>query len=281
MSLATKMISIPTSPLLLDFADSLKNGSYKCAVFDFDGVIANSLQLHFDAWLTTFRQHGIQSLSDDEIISQVNGIPAESGSLRVLRKAKETCELYADTPQFVYPHKQTSMFMQLSSSQKARILEAEVLAKNKRETYISLVENTSSLTTLPGVSDFLEWLDGHNVALALATSSQEGEYLLNKLGLDHFFRADLRVTAATVGTYSSHLQRDLRGKPSPDPFLEPVYKLGLQPFQAFGIEDSPHGIDAIKAGGLFALGIDGASPGSLPHADLCIEYFPLLLQHLG
>ncbi len=44
-----------------------------------------------------------------------------------------------------------------------------------------------------------------------------------------------------------------RGKPAPDIYLEALRRLNMRPATAVGIEDTAHGIHALKAAGMFAI----------------------------
>jgi HAD superfamily hydrolase (TIGR01509 family) len=57
-------------------------------------------------------------------------------------------------------------------------------------------------------------------------------------------------------------------KPAPDIYLEACRRLGVEPADTVAIEDSPSGVAAAKAAGLFVIGIPYLARLELPDADL-------------
>jgi beta-phosphoglucomutase-like phosphatase (HAD superfamily) len=61
-----------------------------------------------------------------------------------------------------------------------------------------------------------------------------------------------------------------RAKPAPTLYLEALSRLGLQAHEAIALEDSPNGVRAAKAAGLYAVAVPNAVTGALDlgEADL-------------
>jgi HAD superfamily hydrolase (TIGR01509 family) len=57
-------------------------------------------------------------------------------------------------------------------------------------------------------------------------------------------------------------------KPSPDVYLRACELLGADPARSIGLEDSPTGIAAVRAAGMFAIGIPSFPGVTLEAADL-------------
>lgn len=57
-------------------------------------------------------------------------------------------------------------------------------------------------------------------------------------------------------------------KPSPDVYLRACELLGADPARAIGLEDSPTGIAAVRAAGMYAIGIPSFPGVTLDAADL-------------
>lgn len=57
-------------------------------------------------------------------------------------------------------------------------------------------------------------------------------------------------------------------KPAPDVYLEACRRLGVDAAAAVGLEDSPTGVQAAKAAGMFVVGVPYLSDIELPAADL-------------
>jgi HAD superfamily hydrolase (TIGR01509 family) len=125
---------------------------------------------------------------------------------------------------------------------------------------------------LPGVVSLLDELARRNVPFALATSSWRTWYeaVMESCGLDGRFRAV--VTADAIE----------RPKPAPDTYLRAAELLGIPASECIAVEDTPPGIAAAKAAGMYAVQ-SRASSTALPPieaADLVIdtlEYFPVAM----
>lgn len=125
---------------------------------------------------------------------------------------------------------------------------------------------------LPGARWLLRELQSRKVPYALASSAWPNwiASLLEATGLDGAF--DVVVSRTMVE----------HGKPAPDIYLYAAEKLGVEPQRCVALEDTPTGIAAAKAAGMFAVQMRGASTAfpPLPAADLVLdslEEFPLAL----
>jgi HAD superfamily hydrolase (TIGR01509 family) len=116
---------------------------------------------------------------------------------------------------------------------------------------------------LPGVRELIAGLRERRVPIAVASSSLPEwiDALLNGLGLAHAF--DALVSASMVQ----------HPKPAPDIYLEATRRLGSEPGQTIGIEDTPTGLASAKAAGLFTVQVRSASSAfePQPDADLVLE----------
>jgi HAD superfamily hydrolase (TIGR01509 family) len=126
--------------------------------------------------------------------------------------------------------------------------------------------------TLPGVRLLLEELRGRGVPYALASSAWPNwiASLLEATGLDGSF--DVIVSRTMVE----------HGKPAPDIFLYTAARLDVEPERCLVLEDTPSGIGAARAAGMYAVQMRGASTAfpPLPEADLVLdslEDFPFSL----
>ena len=63
------------------------------------------------------------------------------------------------------------------------------------------------------------------------------------------------------------------GKPAPDTYLAACAALGVEPARAIAVEDSPHGVTAAKAAGLYCVAVPHALTEQLDlgHADLRVS----------
>ena len=116
---------------------------------------------------------------------------------------------------------------------------------------------------LPGVVDWLTAAPELGLAVGIASSAPphwvEGH--LDRLGLRHHFL----VVSTRDGV--------LPAKPAPDLYLASCAGLGVDPAEAVAVEDSPNGIAAAKAAGLFCVAVPNAMtrPLDLSQADLVVD----------
>jgi beta-phosphoglucomutase len=69
--------------------------------------------------------------------------------------------------------------------------------------------------------------------------------------------------------YIVDVNRVKRGKPAPDIFLDAAERFGFKTEECIGIEDAEVGIEAIKAAGMFAVGVGTAD--KMYAADIVFE----------
>ena len=98
----------------------------------------------------------------------------------------------------------------------------------------------AGLERKPGAEELLSWLKerGYRIALATATPKDRAKKQLTQVGLADYF--DELVSAADVE----------RGKPAPDVYLYACRQLGIDPKEAYAVEDSPNGVLSAAAAGL-------------------------------
>jgi len=107
---------------------------------------------------------------------------------------------------------------------------------------------------LPGVSDYLEQGRARGIATAIVSSSSRGwiDAQLTRLGRSEDF--DVIVT----GDHDRE-----RGKPRPTLYLEALDRLGAAADEAVAFEDSPNGISAAKAAGIFCVAVPNGVTAAL------------------
>lgn len=150
-------------------------------------------------------------------------------------------------------------------------LDRDAVLKRRREHELSLTEVEEMR---PGVLDYLGEAERRGLKTAIVSSSSR-DWIDRHLGrLERTEHFDAIVAA----------NHDIgRAKPAPTLYLEALDVLGLAPDEAIAFEDSPNGIKAAKAAGIFcvavpnsvtaALGLDEAdvvlpSLAELPLAEL-------------
>jgi HAD superfamily hydrolase (TIGR01509 family) len=106
---------------------------------------------------------------------------------------------------------------------------------------------------LPGVEALVDDARTHGVKVGLASSSSRAwvEGHLRRLGFRH--RLDALRTKDDVRTT----------KPDPELYVSAVAALGVASHEAIAFEDSPHGVHAAKAAGLYCVAVPNALTAGL------------------
>jgi beta-phosphoglucomutase len=147
-----------------------------------------------------------------------------------------------------------SLEIVLKKSAKRYTKEEKVqLADKKNDYYKQMVEQMTPNDILPGVKTLLEKLRTQNIKIALASASKNAFTVIDKLGLQTYF--DYLVDAGKIK----------HSKPDPEIFITAANGLLVPCDKCIGVEDAKAGIKAIKAAGMFAVGI--GSPQILCEAD--------------
>jgi HAD superfamily hydrolase (TIGR01509 family) len=124
------------------------------------------------------------------------------------------------------------------------------LPVEKHEAYADEKEATfrrmaSDLKPLEGLLDLLAWAEARGIRIALVTNAPRlnADHMLEALGLAGRFEVEITIEEVE------------RGKPDPLPYLTALERLGIGADQAIAFEDSPSGMRAAKAAGLFSFGV--------------------------
>ena len=124
-------------------------------------------------------------------------------------------------------------------------------------------ELNKGLPLLPGIENLILTAKSIGLKLGIASSADHNwieEHLGRKRLLDRF---DVIICREDT----------VRHKPFPDPYLKALEELCCKPYEAFAIEDSPNGIKAAKAAGIFTIAVPNQVTHSLvgDEADLKLK----------
>jgi HAD superfamily hydrolase (TIGR01509 family) len=113
---------------------------------------------------------------------------------------------------------------------------------------------------MPGTTELVAALRAAGTPIGLASNSPRDlvDLSLRGAGFSDAFAAI--VTADDVE----------HGKPSPDVYLEAARRLGADPSATVALEDSPTGVLAGRAAGMFVIGVPGVEGIDLSQADLVV-----------
>ena len=198
----------------------------KCVIFDLDGVITSSSDQHFQAWCELAESLGKKLDPGVEVYTR--GV-SRMKSLEIVLDAIGMGDAFSDG-------------------------EKEKMAVDKNVRYKELISLFTPDNLEPGIRDLLDELKAKGIKIALGSASKNGPFLLERLGIMPYF--DFITNPAEVK----------HPKPAPDTFLAASYALGFEPCECVGIEDAVAGVKAIKAAGMFAVGI--GDKGELSEADI-------------
>ena len=119
------------------------------------------------------------------------------------------------------------------------------------------IADVDDIVVLPGAADALASLVGAKNAIATSCTIPLAAARIQAAGL---VPPSVLVTADDV----------VRGKPSPDPFLEAARRLGVPPTRCLVIEDAPAGLTAARAAGCFTLAVQTTTPLEELDADAVV-----------
>lgn len=187
----------------------------KAFIFDLDGVITDTAELHFQAWQKCADQINISL--DTTFNDQLKGISRMESLERIL----------------IFGQKQQDF----TEEEKVK------LATEKNNYYRKLLLQLTPDHLLPGIHDLLITIKKEGYKLGLASASKNAPTVLRALKIDDLFDA-----IADPNTVE-------KGKPAPDLFLKAASILEVSPAECIAIEDAKSGIEAIINAGMFSVGV--------------------------
>ena len=198
-------------------------------IFDFDGLILDTETTSYQAWCEIFESHGAN-------------LPLDKWALCIGTS-----------------HHLFNVYDYLES-QVGKPLDKAGLAERHRQRQVELL---APMEPRPGVVEYLEEARKLKIALALASSSDQGWVVghLSRLGLAEMF-------------HSIRCSDDVENvKPHPELYHLTLTFTGVSPGRALAFEDSPNGIQAAKNAGVFCVAVPNSVTRQLPigHADYRIE----------
>ncbi|MEA1984970.1 MAG: HAD family phosphatase [Euryarchaeota archaeon] len=141
----------------------------------------------------------------------------------------------------------------------------EDLHNRKQELFFQ----TQKVKVFRGMDDCLGRLnDAYHLAVASGSDRRIVDKLINTFFPDTF---DVIISGADV----------THGKPSPEPYLKVIEKLGVLKDRCIVIENAPLGVESAKNAGLYCVAVPThVSPASLKKADVVFEDHEALKEYL-
>lgn len=184
-------------------------------IFDLDGVITDTAHFHYLAWKELGDKLGIGI--DEKFNESLKGISRMESLERILIYGKKENDFVKD--------------------------EKIIMADDKNNYYVSLIEDISSKDVLPGIKELLENIKLNNIKIGLASASKNAKKVLNNLKITDYF------------DFIADASRCENSKPSPDIFLMAAKGLSVNPKNCIGIEDASAGIESINKAGMYSIGV--------------------------
>ena len=187
----------------------------KAFIFDFDGVVVDTEKYHYLSWCQSAAHVGYD-LSWEEYLP--------------LKSTGNT-----EITQYLCDHSGKEVSEELFA----------IMRQTKLTSFDELVKDLSEKDVLPGIRDFLTWLNEQGVRTAVASSSNTSSGLANRFDLTKHF--------GVVIDGNMKLPR----KPAPDTFLLAAKMLGVEPEDCIVFEDSLAGIQAAVNAGMPVVAVGG------------------------
>lgn len=207
---------------------------YDAALFDLDGVLTPTAEVHMRAWAEMFNAYlesvgGQQPYTDEDYFAYVDGKPRYEGVASFL--ASRGIELPQGEPDDA-PETETVCGL-----------------GNRKNVSFNEVLERDGVAPYPGSVKLLDVLAERGTKVAVVSSSQNAPAVLEAAGL-----AD-RFTVVVSGLVAK--EQGLPGKPQPDTFLYAAEQLGVSKDRAVVLEDAESGIAAGRAGDFgLVVGVD-------------------------
>lgn len=199
----------------------------KAVIFDLDGVITDTAEYHYLAWKSLADELNLPF--DKEFNEKLKGV-----------SRMESLELILSLGDKAYSNE-----------------EKKVLAEKKNDLYKEMIQKVTPADLLPGIESLLKELQEAGIGTALASASKNAPFILDRLGVTHYFNHVVDVNLIK------------QGKPDPEIFLTGAAKLGVLPEDCVGIEDAEAGIESILSAGMYAVGV--GTPAQMQKADLIVS----------
>lgn len=210
--------------------------TYAAALFDLDGVLTPTAELHQRAWAAMFEAFLTEYFGPDhrrytaaDYHAYVDGRPRFDGVRMFL--SSRGIELPEGTDLDPPGHASVG-----------------ALGNRKNELFNELLR-TEGIAPYPGSVRLLDHLSALGTKAAVVSSSRNAAEVLRAAGLGSRFEVVVDGVVA---------ERDeIAGKPAPDTFLAAAERLGVAPIEAVVVEDAVSGVAAGAAGGFgLVVGVD-------------------------
>ncbi|MGP3534727.1 HAD family hydrolase [Microbacterium sp. RD1] len=223
--------------------------AYDAVLFDLDGVLTPTAEVHMRAWRTMFEQLFAQwgispAYSDRDYFEYLDGKKRYDGVASLLR----------------------SRDIELAWGDPADDPAADTVCGigNRKNVVFAGILRTEGIAPYRGSLRLVEKLQAAAVPIAVVSSSKNAEEVLQAAGIRDRFPVVMDGVVAE--------REHLRSKPAPDVFVEAARMLGVKPARSVAFEDALSGVQSAAAGGFaVVVGVDrGAGAEHLRQAGATV-----------
>lgn len=224
----------------MNVAITLSPQDYGAVLFDLDGVLTKTAQVHASAWKKLFdnflEQHATKTGGlfipfdiDTDYLRYVDGKPRYDGASAFLSSR--------------------GIAIPWGAAEDGPDVQSVCALGNLKDHYFMLQLKKEGVEVYASSIALLQKLRALNMKTAVTSSSNNCREVLEAAGISQLFDAHIDGLDIT--------RLKIKGKPAPDGFLEASRLVGVEPARAVVIEDAIAGIEAGRAG-LFGcvIGID-------------------------
>ena len=200
--------------------------AYAGVLFDLDGVITPTAEIHEHAWGELFADF---DYTGADYLRYIDGKPRYDGVRSFL--SSRNVELPDGDPTDA-PGDDTVCAM-----------------GNRKNALFNTILERDGIAPYPSSLATIDMLDAADIASAIVSSSKNARNVLDAAGLGKRFDV---VVDGVVAAFEH-----IAGKPAPDMFLDAARKIGVDPAGAVVVEDAVSGVAAGAAGGFaVVIGVD-------------------------
>ncbi len=226
--------------------------SFDGVLFDLDGVLTPTAEVHMHAWQTMFTElftaWGLEpAYTADDYFRHLDGKQRYDGVASLLR----------------------SRDVEVPWGDPSDAPEADTVCGigNRKNEVFAAVLRADGIAPYPGSLALIEQLRAAGTPIGVVSSSKNAEEVLAAAGIRDFFPIVMDGAVAE--------REGLRSKPEPDMFAEGARMLGVDPARSAAVEDAHSGVQSAAAAGFgLIVGVDrGAGAQALLDlgADIVVD----------
>ncbi len=213
---------------------------YDAAIFDMDGVVTRTADVHAAAWKRLF---------DEVLARQAHGGAFQPfDTVADYRRYVDGKSRYDGVRDFL-----ASRGVDLPAGSPDDPPERETVCGlgNRKDEFFLAQLREHGTSAFPSTVDLVEKLRGRGLRVAVISASRNAREVLEAAGVKDLFETRVDgIIAADLG---------LPGKPHPAVFLEAARRLETEPARAIVVEDATAGVEAGRRGGFgLVIGVDRA-----------------------